>query len=122
MYNRHMTSINIFSLQVVSYCVIGERVKRGGIGREGVMGEGLVRKDDGNGGHGKMGVCRWVGVSVIKYRRLWVLWEMGACYRACEDRGCGKEWCEEEGQFTYLLPLPSSCSVHLPTSSPMSTL
>ena len=66
MYNRHMTSINIFSLQVVSYRVIGERVKRGGIGREGVMGEGLVRQDDGNGGHGKMGVCRRVGVSVIR--------------------------------------------------------
>ena len=33
--------------------MIRERVKRGGIGRVGVMGEGLVRENDKNGGVGR---------------------------------------------------------------------
>ena len=36
--------------------MIRERVKRGGNGRVGVTGEGLVREDDGNGGCGVVDV------------------------------------------------------------------
>ena len=36
--------------------MIREHVKRGDIGRVGMMSEGLVREDDGNGGCGEVGV------------------------------------------------------------------
>ena len=57
--------------------MIRERVKRGGIGRVGVMGEGLVREDDrvwGSGG------CGWVGVWVCRCE---------CDKQACIVGGCG---------------------------------
>ena len=46
----------------------------------GVMGEVLVRKDDGNRG------CEEVGVGVISKGVMWGVWEMGAGYGASEDK------------------------------------
>ena len=48
-----------------------------GVGRLGVMGEGLMREDDGNGGFGEVGVgvARWMWVGG------------GSC--GCEEVGVG---------------------------------
>ena len=49
----------------MTYHVIRECIKRGGIGSVGVMGEGLVRENDRNGGCGRWGWCEeGVGVDM----------------------------------------------------------
>ena len=42
---------------------------------------------------------------------------MGAGYGACEDRGCGKDWCEEECLFTYHIDMLHQLCTSLTLSS-----
>ena len=61
----YIDSLICVPTEFVTYHVIRECIKRGGIGSVGVMGEGLVRENDRNGGCVEVGGCEeGVGVDM----------------------------------------------------------